>query len=240
MEDKMAVIGHNEPLVMRASELVATANRWATERPEITDDQTGDDCDSFLTQIKEILAAYEEARKAEREPLLEAGKEIQSRYAVLVAPLQKVREILKPRLSAWNKLKQKRLDEEAAAKRKEAEEAERVAAAKQKTADEAMKTEGSDAIGAAVVADEAAKEAEDLAKQAVVAGRQKASTKGDLSARSTGLRKTWFAELTNVNKALRYYGYREEVKELMVKLASAEARSGVREVPGFNITYRED
>lgn len=179
-----AGIGHNKPpdeidptfenIKQRVSDLVAAANRWINERPEITDEEMAGRCSAFIDQLQAHLKDVEATRKRQVAPLNAEVKAINARYKDQATFLEKARAAMRQKLDPWLKAERERVEAErrkaeaeAEAKRKEAEEAAR------KAEEEAK----GDVIGAQVAAEqaeEAAKEAEAAAKRAQ---RQKAGVK---------------------------------------------------------------
>src|SRR4051794_20751520 len=75
--------GHNQPpadLFARAHELVANANKWSAERPEIESDEQAGACQLATDQLLTAKADLDAAQKAERKPHDEAIVEIRARY----------------------------------------------------------------------------------------------------------------------------------------------------------------
>ena len=87
-----------------------------------------------------------------------------------------------------------------------------------------------------MAAEQAAEAAEKAAKEAAWAAAAKTGVKGEIAQRSTGFRTQWKATaITNLGDAFAYYKAKPEVSELLLRLASADARSGRRRIPGFRI-----
>lgn len=202
-----AMLGHNNPpdeptaldlLKKRVSALVATANRWATERPVITDADMAGRCEDFLSQVRAEAKAVEDERKAQQKPHDEAVKAIRAAFSPLTAMLDAVRDVLAPRRTAWLVKEQARV----AAEKKAADDAayaaiEAVEKAKRE-AEEALTKPGADVIGAMVAA-EAAAVAAALATKKADAAPVRAQVKGDFSQRARGLTTRWRWRVADIN-----------------------------------------
>lgn len=240
-ENPRAVIGGNMPpetidpvavVETRVNDLVQAANAWLAQVKEITDADTAAACDSFLTQVKAEIKAADEERKRLNKPHDEAIKANNDRFRPLTALLTKINDLLNPLKTGWLKREQDRLAAEARAAEEEArrkqEEAERATAQEPTTVEDALRIE------------QAQKEAKDAIKLANRAGKAKAQVRGDLSLRSSGLRTYWFARITDYRKALKHYADRQEVRDVVERLAAADARNmkDALKVPGVE-SYSE-
>lgn len=254
MSTQLAGLGHNippEPFVElneRRNALAAVANKWITERPEITNQEVADKLDLFIKQTRTFEQTAEKERKAEVEPLNKAKTEIQRRYAELLAPIQKAVAELKPRLAAYLQIKERKRQE---LERKAREEAERKAyaaeEARQRAEEETRKAQegestgsGSDVIGAQVEAEAAAREAEEAARAAEHAARCKAQVKGDYG-RATVLRSDWKARFTDYDAALNHLKEHPDLKAAIQKVCNGLARSpATRKMPIPGVEFYEE
>ena len=89
-------------------------------------------------------------------------------------------------------------------------------------------------IAPAILAQEATEEAEQ-AHKAAAAVPKRTQIRGSLGGRTHSLRTVWIANLHEYEKALNHYKGRPEVRKLIQTLADADARHGVRDIPGFLI-----
>jgi len=219
-----------EVLDDRAKALVAAANRWLTERKEITDEDTAGKCSDFIEQVNGHAKATETQRKTEKEPHVAAGKAVDAAYKPILERLAMIKAKLQPLLTAFLQAKARRQDEER--RRLEAEaEAKRLEA--ERLAQEAEAGEG-DVIGTAVAAEQAQAEAAEIAKAAEQAAGP-ARTKGDYGTRATGLRTRRWAVIADLDKALAYYRDRPDIADTVLKLANADIRGGRKAIPGIRI-----
>jgi hypothetical protein len=78
------------------------------------------------------------------------------------------------------------------------------------------------------------KSVEDTAKAAAPVGAEVKVHAGSHGARATALRTTYAAEITDWNAALAHYGERDEIRDVVQKIANAEARAGAKTGPGWH------
>jgi hypothetical protein len=230
-DEPMLGMGHNLPPTEadvareRVEGLVSAANRWARERPEITDAETAARANDFLEQLAAEAKKLELQRRAEKRPHEDAAKAVDARYRPLADMVGACKLVVTALHSAWLRREQDRLAIERRRKEAEAREAQRLA-------DEAARK----AAAAASVSDLiAASEAERAAKEASAAAAavpERAQTRGQLSGRARSLKTTWHARVVDPYAAIRHYRDRAEVRELVERLANADARAGVRAIPG--------
>lgn len=215
-------IGHNigtDPMAhvrARVDQLIESANAWLSQVKAIADVDTAKACDSFLTQIKAEIAALEVERKAKNKPHDEAVDANNNAYRPFTALLSKAKDLLTPLKTAWLQREQSRI----AAEKKAAEEA---ALRKMQEAEDAKRWAGA-SVEAAVIADEAQAAADLAVQEAERATKAKATVKGEFASRASGLRTYWSAVITDYPKALVHYAKRQEVMDLIQRLADADAR----------------
>lgn len=215
-------LGHNggPSLNDRVSELVETANRWITERPIIEDEETAQKCSAFIDQINLELKAVEKDKKDEKQPVLDAAKAIDDRYKKLATLLETAKNLLVPARTAYLKKMQQKADEEAAERRRIAEEAARKAQEAAKAAQQAANP-----VEATVAAQEAAEAAQQAQKEAQQAERAPVNLKSAYGGRTASLRTTWHARVTDHKLAVKYYLKHPKLAELILQLANADARA---------------
>lgn len=207
----------------RADALVETANRWILERPEIEDDDLATKLDAFLGQLEAEMKAAETQRVAEKEPHLTAGREIDAKWQALMRPLTLAKEVLRKRLMSYLLAKQQKIEDA----RREAE------WRAQRLMEEADRKELDGTIQS-IIERENLQIAAAFEKQAA-STPARASVKSEYSARARTLRSFWSARISNIDAALSTYRDHPDVAETLTRLASAEARGGVRELSGFEI-----
>ena len=243
MDSSAPTLGHNNPpepidqypaLKQRTDELVATANRWIAERPEITDADTAEKCQTFLEQLRAEFKAVEEQRKAEKQPHMDAAAAVDGRYNPLKALLETAAGFLKPKREAYLR---KVEDAQREAARKAAAEAARIQREAEEAARKAQAGTGA-VVGATVEAEQKRREAEEATARAEAAAAAKPTLKGVHGGRAATLRSRWLGRITDQGKVYRRYKARAEVVELLQKLVNADVRAGEREIPGVEV-YEE-
>lgn len=224
--------GHNnppDPLILEADERIDTANKWLTERPEITDMDTADKANFFAGQCQATWKALDDQRLQENR----AFQAVQdAKYKMPLALLKAAKDKVVALRTAFLKKEEDRLDAERRAaaaeverKRKEAEEAVR-------RAQEAAKKKGADVLRAELAAGTAAEAVAEAEKQAE-AIPDRARVTGVYSARAVGLRSYWSAEIEDISLAFKHYNKKgtgtkaaleKVIRECIVKLATDDAR----------------
>lgn len=218
------------PLKARTDTLVATANQWLGTVKTITDADTAQACDSFLSQVRAELKATDETRKAINKPWADATAANNARFATLTTLLTTAETLLKPLKEGWLKRERDRLD----AEKKVAEE---VALKALQEAEDARKVQAAaiaPTVEAALAVETAQAAADTALKGLDQAECAKPLVKGDLSFRASGLRTHWSAEVTDWKLAGSWYLQYASVREAIQQLANADARTqkAALNVPG--------
>lgn len=219
-----AGIGHNQPdefakIKARAEALGTTANEWLRSVKEITDAETAQACDSFLAQVRAEMKASDADRKKINLPHDQAVKANNDRFRPLTSLLETFERLLSSLKAGWLKREQARI----AAERAEAEA--KALAALQAEEDAARAAAKADSVAAVVAADEARQKAKEAMATLAAAERARPQVKGELAARSSGLRQYWFAAITDWDKAIAHFSEDPRVREVVQALANAEARA---------------
>jgi hypothetical protein len=219
MNDRPIGPGHNQPGPLdRAAELVANANRWRTERPEITSDDQARAADDFVTQLRGVRDELDAALKRDLEPIKAAETAARLSYR---NPRELVQLALDGMLATSARWLQKLRDKavtEAAEKKRQADEAERVAITLRSFAGHERTVEGE------LEAQRATEEAARLAKQAA-RPVERPRIRGDYSGKAMSLRTRWRAVIDDPKKALRAYGEDRRVVDAVQIAANDDARS---------------
>src|SRR5205809_4100339 len=116
MNDMPRGIGDNQPPpdpIGRAGALIANANRWIAERPEIIDAEMAGIAQDFVVQLRENREALDAALKAEREPLDKAIGVIRLKYRDPLELIGIAYTRMQQKLKPWLDREQARLDAEA-------------------------------------------------------------------------------------------------------------------------------
>ena len=200
--------GHNLPteaeatfdqLQARTSTLVETANRWANERPEITNEEEAEKAGDFLDQLRKLgtdkTGAIDKARLAEQKPHTDAVDAIRERYRPVKRAVEIAAKLMKAKLTVWLNKK----DAEAAEERRRADDVARKAREEAEEAKKRAEDGEGDVIGNTLRAEEAKKRAEDTDRAArrAQAGPKVSSAYGG---RSKSLRSHTVVEIEDATK----------------------------------------
>lgn len=240
-ENPRVHIGANQPpidpIVARTDELAGAANKFAAIT--IADQDNADAVSALIDQIIKHEKLLTVEKDKEKRPHLDANLEIEKRFKPLVQITETAKALAKGKLKPWlDHLETLRMA--ALAKQREEEfkalrdaEAARIAA---ETAAEAAQIGiEADVVGANIAAQDAADrlaEAQATAKTLAAPVQVKSS----LGARTKSLRTEKRIAIISYAQALLHYKDRPEVREVIETLARRDARAGVAEIPGVEIT----
>lgn len=217
--------GHNKPppsdALERAADLVANANRWRSERPEIANDEQAGKAQEFVTQLRAVRDDLEADQKTETEPYESLINDVKRRY-------RDPRDLVRLALDGMQKLSTIWLDKVKAVQLREQQDRDRLAAEAVEKAREAI--EAAATIGT-VEAELNARRATEHAQHAVKAADKplpRAQIKGDYSNRAMGLRQFWHAEITNEQDALRSYAKHPKIREAALIALKRQANLDAR------------
>lgn len=196
---------------------------------EITDANAGAASD-LIKLAKKLAKDIDDKRKEEKQPHLDAGRQIDGTYNPLVEAAKKAPASVERALTAYV-VEQKRKAEDARreAERKAAEEAEKA----RRLQNDALLAEDAAA---------AAKAAENEAKLVAAEEKQAGNVKGSEGFRASGLRTVRKAKITNATMLVTFYMARPEVIELCERLANADiraAKGGQVAIPGIEVIETE-
>lgn len=208
-----------DPLVIEADERIDTAEKWLTERPEITDAEMADKASFFITQVAATHKALDDQRLEEGRAFKAAQE---AKYSKPLSMLVSAKDKLTKLRRAWLLKEEARLEAERKAReeaaRKAAEEVERARIAAEKSK-------------SPLRAEAALEEAQQRAEEAAAAVEQvpeKAQIRGQYTTKAVGLREVWGAEIVDFTQAFKTYKKRPEVvnaiKDAMEKVAKADAQ----------------
>ncbi len=244
-ERNLARPGHNNPppydpdvvarLEARVRELADAGGAWLDLGHIETEGQAGK-LNDFLTQNRVAYKEIEDARKAAKEPHLEASKAVDTKFKALAAPLERLGTAIKGMLSVYLDIKrqeeERRKDAEREAARKQQEEADRLR----------REAEARNDVIAQAEAEEAAKQAAKAAKAAEKPARVNiASATG--GGRTVSQRVSLEAQIADDSSARRSFGWlladpisREPLIAELERLATAARRrkDGPTEIPGVS------
>lgn len=196
---------------------------------EVTDANAGEASD-LIKLAKKLAKDIDDKRKEEKQPHLDAGRQIDGTYNPLADAAKKAVASVEKALTAFV-VEQKRKAEEARreAERKAAEEAEKA----RRLQNDALLAEDAAA---------SAKAAENEAKLVAAEEKQAGNVKGSEGFRASGLRTIRKAKITNATMLVTHYMARPEVIELCERLANADIRAAKGEqvaIPGIEVVETE-
>lgn len=212
-------------------EILPACNEWNAVS-EIADEEQARRCDDILSKLTAELKLLATNERAEKKPLRDAIDKIGERYGDLRLMLATAKGLIEPKAEKW--LQRKR-DEIRAEKARQQAEADRLAR-------EAFKANANAVPGSSVekvVAARRLQEQADDASRLAAQPEARAQVRGQYSERARSLRKFLSAEVDDVLLCLIYFQDHPDVRELLTKLASAEARAGARDIPGCRVIERE-
>lgn len=218
MDTQTAGPGHNnppDPLIVEADERVDTANKWLTQRKEITDSEMADKAQFFISQVSGTWDALDGQRLQEGRDFKAAqDKKYNTPLSLLVLAKTKLTDMRRVWLKKEDdRLTKERADAAAAVElaRKTAEEA------AARALKEASKKNG-DPLRAEIAAEEA-KAAIATAEDAAAAVPERAQIKGAYTRTAVGLRDYWSAEITDFSAAFKHYNAKGNPKKDRLALA---------------------
>lgn len=216
----------------RISAFAEGADIWETR--DRLDEAQAAKANDFIAGAKKLAAEAEAQRKREKQPHLDAGRAVDATWAALISRIDKIIDVVKPKLAAYlreQEAKRRAEAEEAARKQREAEEAARAAAIDAANAESASQRIAAEerAAGHARIAEEAAAEAE--ARN----GPARAESATGLANRRA-LRTVRRPAIVSLPLALAHYRDDPELRDLILKLAArdlreAPVRRGEKHIP---------
>lgn len=223
---KTATIGDNggpplepfEAMAAHINDLYELAESALTGA-EIASKEQADQIEALKADIKKAVAEAEKHRKSEKEPHLEAGRAVDTKWKAITDKGTLAAKTAADALTPWLRKVQEAREAEQEQLRREAEvKAEEARKAFTETAPTDL---------------EARANAEQLAKEAAKATA--AANKIDRAA--TGLRTYWNATVTDYVALLRYMkeARADDLKDMLREYVEAQVRIGVRQIPGVLI-----
>lgn len=238
-DNPRAVVGGNnppEPTPFEMSQkeiedLFLEASNWC-DGAQITDQGQADQVAKLVEMLGEAIKAAEARRVAEKKPHDDAAKAVQAKYKPILDRAELARSTAKKVLAPWLQHIRDMQEEEARRTREEAEALEREAREK-------LRASQPTDLEARMEAERVARAAKEAARDASRLEKAKAHAKG--GGRALGLRKRAVVVMTDAKAALRYYMLQrpDRLKTLLQQLAEEDARSGKRDLPGFEITEED-
>lgn len=227
-ENPRAKMGDNappDPLITEADERVDTANKWLTDRKEITDAEMADKASFFIGQVDATFKALDRQRLDAKNTFLAEQDKV---YKTPLSLLERAKAKLVEMRRAWLLKEQTRVETERAAAQKKIDDARREAEEAQKRAEkEAAKKRGGDVLRTELAAEEAAAKVAE-AEKAAEAVPERAQIKGAYTTKAVGLREYWSASVDDFTEAFKVYKKRPAVilaiKAAVEKEADADAK----------------
>lgn len=248
MASDAPTIGHNNPppddptpfeiAAKAVNDIYGETVLWL-DGHEIDSQEMADGVGNLLAAIRKAEKLADDTRKAEKEPLDEAIKEIQGRYAPLIADTKTTKgktviaaEACKAALQPWLDAEDRRIKEEARLAREEADR-------QQESAQAAMRASDAANLAEREAAEALLRDARKADIAANVAARLTATAGGSMG-RASGLRATWVATIADPVIAARtcWAEAREEMTDFVLEWATRQVRAGRRTIPGF-VIYEE-
>jgi hypothetical protein len=226
----LAGIGHNappEPIDIDAEieALVANADAWAEQHPVIENEEVAAKAIDNLNQLQEHRAEYDALRKKEKKLFDDGAAAVQKKFLPKLERIDACIKVFVRLRSGW--FAREEAQREAAEREAEREAAEAQRRADQLTEQAQARSTATNWIDATNATQEAARK-----RQEAAAIPKKTQIRGSLGGRMHSPRTYWYAQVVEIEKAFHHYKARTEVKELLISLANADARSGIRSIPG--------
>jgi len=236
MTSQIAEIGDNNPpedeftLISREiSDNYDEAKNWL-DGDAIASQDIAAGIVTLMRELQRQGKAAEALRKEEKQPHLDASREVDAKFKPLAEVVKRAVDACKTTLAPWEK--QKRDAKEAAdreARRIAAEEEAKAVAARQAAAGNIAEREVADAnLEAAISA----------SKKAKWESSKSAGTKVSGS-RAVGLRTDYIPTLVDTLAAVSHYFDRPEIADVLLQMAKQDIRAGERKIPGFTIETKE-
>ena len=229
-----------EALTIDIDDLLLEARNWCDGEAATTQAQV-DEIARLKDELADRAKLLEAERVTEKKPLDDQIAAIQDRFNVWLAPLKNKKPGKIPvALDALDAAKrpfllaeEAKLEAKRAAARAEAQRLADEAAAKARAA-------AAHDLTAREEAEAKVAEAEAAARAAKAADAERAHAHG--SGRAQGLRSRTVAQITDLNAAVRFYWTDDATpfRELVQRLADADARANRRAADGKGVTFREE
>ena len=227
-DEAPAPIGHNLPpaydeqafevMATRIDGFLSASDAWL--ETNIANDQMAERLNDQITGLRKLFKEVDAQRVSEKKPHDEQAASVQGAYKPQLDRIKAAADRLKPKLDAFAREKQRKIDEAA---RIEREKAAAAAAEAQRIADEAA---ASNSIDAQVEAEAAQKEAAEAQKIADKASKQRAQVGSSSGGgRAHSVRKTKRAEISNIRHLFMFYQEHPKVVEVLQSLANAHVRA---------------
>lgn len=230
-------------LVARKDDLFAGINRFVTENPAIDSQEMIDKVADFKSQISALAKDIDKQRKAEKQPHLDAGRAIDTKYSpleqIVARGLEKIVGRLTEAMKAMNK---KREDERLAALAEqkrlqdEADKAKREAEKMAMKAEDGALPDGADFMGAEQKAFELQAAADAQQEQVRdLRGNVKGGTgEVDGKKKTVALHTYHSAKITDAKACLNYFFAMKETRPALIEVIEKLANAAVKKCMAAN------
>lgn len=215
-------LGHNSPpadaaMTIHVDDLFALLSDTLPEAGVATDEQEAA-IDAILDDFRKAGQDAEKARKAEKEPHLQAGRDVDAKWKPITDKAARGATACKDALTPYRTAKQAAKDAAARQAREEAE-------ARQKAAQDALRA--ADDLEAKFAAEQ---QLEQAAKLTAVANK--------IDRSATGLRSHWTHRIINRRELLLHVleRYPEDLADMLNEFVRRQVAGGLRTIPGVEIT----
>ena len=216
-----APIGHNSPpadiaFSLEVDDLFSLLSDTLAGG-EVTTDEQEAAIDAILDDFRKAGADAEKARKTEKEPHLEAGRQVDAKWKPIVDKATRGTTACKDALTPYRTAKQAAKDAAARKAREEAEERARAAQAALKQSDDL--------------------EAKFAAEVEIEAAQKLVAVANKIDRSATGLRTTWMHRIVNRRELLLHVveRYPEDLADMLNEFVRRQVASGLRTMPGVEI-----
>lgn len=228
-QDDSGMMGHNnppeplayDPVAMAALQkttdaFVAASNKWLPI--EVNTEALAEQLTDQIDGLRKLYTQAEAERTEAKKPHLERGKAVDTAYSTIKAMIETSANLLKPKLAKYVEIKTKRLEAERQERIAEANRIEEAARLKR------IEAENADTVESKVAADAAEKEAAKIVK-AAAKPVQTAVKSSSGAGRTMSQRSRKVCTVENIRHLFLHYQERDEVKDLLTRLANAEANT---------------
>lgn len=229
-KENEAGLGHNsqtafEAIQAHVNDTMEEARHWL-DGAKVESEAEAEKIALLLSEVRSAGAAVEANRKAEGEPHRLIVLDVNARHKALTETLERAQKACKAALQPWLIKLEAERQEAARLIREEADEKARQAVAAIQSAAQSSNLESIEEAEAKL------KEAKKVARDANRIDNARVGVAG--GDRAVALRARRIAVVTDMTEAARHYWKKDPAAfvELVQKLASADARAGVDNVPG--------
>lgn len=238
-----APIGHNQPptpfaiIRDKIEGLYEEARLWLDGEPIATQGQA-DDLSNLLNMIRAAEKEADDLRKEENAPFDAGKREVQERYAELIADTKAKKGKTVLAKDACKKALQPWLQKQEEEQRAKAEAARLKAEEERRKAQEVMADREPTDLASYEAAEQQIQTARAAEKEAAKLDKARPQAAGGIG-RAAGLRTTYIPVFRDPWSAVVYYWGTEAgrlaIEDAVLALAKNDARRGIREIPGFDI-----